>query len=31
VHQGKRYDLELDAGSATPAECAERIKQRFGL
>jgi chloramphenicol 3-O-phosphotransferase len=31
VHQGKCYDLELDAGSATPAECAERIKQRFGL
>ena len=31
VHHGKRYDLELDAGAATPMECAERIKQRFGL
>jgi chloramphenicol 3-O phosphotransferase len=31
VHRGKRYDLELDTGSATPAECAERIKQAFGL
>jgi chloramphenicol 3-O phosphotransferase len=31
VHQGKRYDLELDASSATPMECAERIKRKFGL
>jgi chloramphenicol 3-O phosphotransferase len=31
VHRGKRYDLKLDAGSATPAECAERIKRAFGL
>jgi chloramphenicol 3-O phosphotransferase len=31
VHQGKHYDLALDAGGATPAECAERIKRHFGL
>lgn len=31
VHQGKSYDLELDASSATPMECAERIKRAFGL
>lgn len=31
VHQGRRYDLELDTGKATPAECAALIKQRFGL
>jgi chloramphenicol 3-O phosphotransferase len=31
VHKSKRYDLELDASNATPLECAERIKQRFGL
>ena len=31
VHHGKRYDLELDAGNATPIECATLIKQRFGL
>ncbi|HET6157936.1 MAG TPA: chloramphenicol phosphotransferase [Dongiaceae bacterium] len=31
VHQGKRYDLELDAGSARPMECAERIRQQFQL
>jgi chloramphenicol 3-O phosphotransferase len=31
VHQGKRYDLELDANAATPAECAERIRQHFDL
>jgi chloramphenicol 3-O phosphotransferase len=31
VHQGKRYDLELDASAATPAECARRIKRHFGL
>ena len=31
VHRGRRYDLELDTGSATPLECAERIKQAFNL
>jgi chloramphenicol 3-O phosphotransferase len=31
VHRGKRYDLELDGSTATPAQCAERIKQAFGL
>jgi chloramphenicol 3-O phosphotransferase len=31
VHHGKRYDLELDTGNATPMECATLIKQRFGL
>ena len=31
VHHGKSYDLELDASKATPAECAQAIKQRFGL
>lgn len=31
VHAGKGYDLELDAGAATPLECAERIKAQFGL
>lgn len=31
VHRGKRYDLELDTGEATPMACAERIKQAFNL
>lgn len=31
VHRGRRYDLELDSSTATPLECAECIKQRFGL
>jgi len=31
VHRGKRYDLQLDAGTAMPEECAERIKRHFGL
>ncbi|WP_119304895.1 chloramphenicol phosphotransferase CPT family protein [Dongia deserti] len=31
VHQGKRYDLELDASAATPMQCAEAIKATFGL
>ena len=31
VHQGKRYDLELDTSSSTPSECATLIKQKFGL
>jgi chloramphenicol 3-O phosphotransferase len=31
VHRGKTYDLEIDTSTATPAECAERIKRAFGL
>lgn len=31
VHRGKAYDLELDASTATPEECAERIKRTFAL
>lgn len=30
VHEGMRYDLEVDA-SKSPAECAAQIVQRFGL
>jgi chloramphenicol 3-O phosphotransferase len=31
VHQGMRYDLEVDTNSATLMECARLIKDRFGL
>jgi chloramphenicol 3-O phosphotransferase len=31
VHQGIDYDLRLETDSATPQECAERIRDRFGL
>jgi chloramphenicol 3-O phosphotransferase len=31
VHQGRRYELELDTSKATPAECALLVKQRFDL
>ena len=31
VHQGVRYDLEVDTSEASPAACAARIKQAFGL
>jgi chloramphenicol 3-O phosphotransferase len=31
VHQGMRYDLELDTSTATPAACAQMIKERFRL
>lgn len=31
VHDGKTYDLEIDTSTATPAECARRIKDAFGL
>jgi chloramphenicol 3-O phosphotransferase len=31
IHQGVRYDFEVDTSLATPLECAERIKARFGL
>jgi chloramphenicol 3-O phosphotransferase len=31
VHRGRSYDLELDASTSMPAECAQAIKQRFDL
>lgn len=31
VHKGATYDLEIDASTATPAECARLIKEKFGL
>lgn len=31
VHKDMTYDLEVDTGSARPMECADLIKQRFGL
>jgi chloramphenicol 3-O phosphotransferase len=31
VHRGIRYDLEVDATTATPTECAQSIKSRFNL
>jgi chloramphenicol 3-O phosphotransferase len=31
VHAGMRYDLEIDSSTATPEECAARIKAVFGL
>jgi chloramphenicol 3-O phosphotransferase len=31
VHQGKRYDLQLDTSNHTPMECAILVKQKFGL
>lgn len=31
VHQGIDYDLRVDSDSATPQECAQRIKARFDL
>lgn len=31
VHQGIDYDLRIDSDSATPQECAQRIKARFDL
>jgi chloramphenicol 3-O phosphotransferase len=31
VHEGMKYDLELDTSRATPIECATQIKQKFGL
>jgi chloramphenicol 3-O phosphotransferase len=31
VHLGLRYDLEIDSSTATPQECAARIKASFGL
>ena len=31
VHEGMRYDLEVDTSRLTPPECARRIQQRFGL
>ena len=31
VHTGMTYDLEVDTSSATPMECADLIRQKFGL
>jgi chloramphenicol 3-O phosphotransferase len=31
VHKDMKYDLEVDTSRATPMECANLIKQRFGL
>jgi chloramphenicol 3-O phosphotransferase len=31
VHKGISYDLEIDTSRATPVECAEQIKRKFGL
>ncbi|MEX2202318.1 MAG: chloramphenicol phosphotransferase [Dongiaceae bacterium] len=31
VHRNIDYDLKLDTSRATPLECAERIKETFGL
>ena len=31
AHRGKRYDLKLDTSTATPMDCAELIKEEFGL
>jgi len=31
VHAGRAYDLVVDSAALTAAECAERIKERFGL
>jgi chloramphenicol 3-O phosphotransferase len=31
VHQGVAYDLEIDTSSRKPLECAQAIKERFGL
>jgi len=31
VHRDMTYDLEVDTSSATPMECADLIRQRFGL
>jgi chloramphenicol 3-O phosphotransferase len=31
VHKDMKYDLEVDTSRATPLECANLIKQKFGL
>jgi chloramphenicol 3-O phosphotransferase len=31
VHRDVSYDLEIDTSTATPMECAVRIRDRFGL
>ena len=31
VHAGMRYDLEIDTSRASPAQCAQMIKDKFGL
>jgi len=31
VHEGRKYDLEIDTSTATPAACALRIKEALGV
>ncbi len=31
VHEGMRYDLQIDASMATAQECAQTIKEKFGV
>lgn len=31
VHEGVRYDIELDTSRSTPEDCARAIKTRFAL
>ena len=31
VHRDMTYELEVDTSQATPMECAELIKGKFGL
>lgn len=31
VHKGIKYDLEIDTSRSSPTECAQLIKQAFGL
>ena len=31
VHRGMTYDLEIDAGAASPEDCAEVIRNAFAL
>jgi chloramphenicol 3-O phosphotransferase len=31
VHEGQAYDLEIDTASASPMDCARRIKAAFGV
>jgi chloramphenicol 3-O phosphotransferase len=31
VHRDMTYELEIDTSQATPMECAELIKRKFGL
>ncbi|HKY95325.1 MAG TPA: chloramphenicol phosphotransferase [Kiloniellales bacterium] len=31
LHEGQRYDLEVDTSAMTPLQCAEKIRAAFGL